>query len=87
MAIFSNDKIMSIIMLVTIIIITLLLESYSSVVRMEAFKSKKSKNKSKNKTPSQTPSQTPMQTPSQTPMQTPTQGKTVNVVGEMNLRL
>lgn len=37
MALFSNDKIMSIIMLVTIIIITLLLESYSSVVRLEAF--------------------------------------------------
>lgn len=37
MAIFSNDKIMSIIMLVVIIIITLLLESYSSVVRLEAF--------------------------------------------------
>ena len=37
MALFSNDKIMSIIMLVAIIIITLLLESYSSYVRLEAF--------------------------------------------------
>ncbi len=37
MALFSNDKIMSIIMLVAIILITLLLESYSSYVRLEAF--------------------------------------------------
>lgn len=41
MALFSNDKIMSIIMLVAIIIITLLLESYSSHVRSEAFESTK----------------------------------------------
>ena len=37
MALFSNDKIMSIIMLVAIILITLMLESYSSNVRLEAF--------------------------------------------------
>ena len=37
MALFSDDKIMSIIMLVAIILITLLLESYSSNVRLEAF--------------------------------------------------
>lgn len=37
MALFSDDKLMSIIMLVAIIIITLLLESYSSNVRLEAF--------------------------------------------------
>lgn len=37
MALFSNDKIMSIIMLVAIILITLMLESYSSHVRLESF--------------------------------------------------
>ena len=38
MALFSNEKIMSIIMLVAIILITLMLESYSSHVKLEAFK-------------------------------------------------
>lgn len=37
MAIISNEKWISIIMLVAIIIITLLLESYASVVKSEAF--------------------------------------------------
>jgi len=37
MALISNEKWMSIIMLIAIIIITLLLESYSFVVKSEAF--------------------------------------------------
>jgi len=37
MALISNEKWMSIIMLISIIIITLLLESYSFVVKTEAF--------------------------------------------------
>jgi hypothetical protein len=37
MALISNEKWMSIIMLIAIILITLLLESYSGVVKSEAF--------------------------------------------------
>lgn len=43
MALISNEKWMSIIMLVAIIIITLLLESYTSVVKSEAFEGVKEK--------------------------------------------
>lgn len=45
MAIISNEKWISIIMLIAIIIITLLLESYASVVKLEAFEGGSEKNK------------------------------------------
>ena len=48
MALFSNDKIMSIILLVAIIFITLLLESYSFFAKQELFTSMPEKNVIKN---------------------------------------
>lgn len=84
MALFTNDKIMSIIMLVAIILITLMLESYSSNVRLEAFatagKKKSSNAKSSNAKPSNT---TPVNT---TPVNTkPINTTPVNAVAKMNL--
>ena len=80
MALFSNDKLMSIIMLVAIIVITLLLESYSSYVQLETFATAGKKNQSNTKPSNAKPSNT-------TSVNTkPSNTTPVNAVARINLR-